>query len=158
MKQTANLTQHWRWRRYISPKWRLIFKGLDGVISQNIEPLITIAVITSNLNIPVYCVLLYYYYYYDSTALWWTLEALSVSWSYTQSVGLIGPGISPSQGRYLHTEQHKHRINAHYTYIHASSGIRTHDPSVRAGEGSSCLRPRGHCNRRVALYRLKIKS
>jgi hypothetical protein len=32
---------------------------------------------------------------------------------YTQSVGLLGQGISPSQGRYLHTEQHKRRINAH---------------------------------------------
>jgi hypothetical protein len=29
-----------------------------------------------------------------------------------QSVGLLGRGISPSQGRYLHTGQHKHRINA----------------------------------------------
>jgi hypothetical protein len=32
---------------------------------------------------------------------------------YTQSVGLLGQGISPSQGCYLHTEQHKHRITAH---------------------------------------------
>jgi hypothetical protein len=32
---------------------------------------------------------------------------------YTQSVELLGRGISPSQGRYLHTEQHKHRINEH---------------------------------------------
>jgi hypothetical protein len=32
---------------------------------------------------------------------------------YTHSVGFLGRGISPSQGRYLHTEQHKHRINAH---------------------------------------------
>jgi hypothetical protein len=32
---------------------------------------------------------------------------------YTQSVGLLGRGISPSQGRYLCTEQHTHRINAH---------------------------------------------
>jgi hypothetical protein len=31
---------------------------------------------------------------------------------YTQSVGLPGRGISPSQGRYLHTEQHQYRINA----------------------------------------------
>jgi hypothetical protein len=31
----------------------------------------------------------------------------------TQLVGLLGRGISPSQGRYLHTEHHKHRINAH---------------------------------------------
>jgi hypothetical protein len=31
----------------------------------------------------------------------------------TQSVGLLGRGISPSQGRYMHTGQNKHRINAH---------------------------------------------
>jgi hypothetical protein len=30
-----------------------------------------------------------------------------------------------------------------YTDIHALSEIRTHDPSVRANEDSSCLRPRG---------------
>jgi hypothetical protein len=44
----------------------------------------------------------------------------------TQSLGLLERGISPSKGRYLHTD------------IHASSGIRTHDPSVWAGE--DCLR------------------
>jgi hypothetical protein len=32
---------------------------------------------------------------------------------FTQSIGLLGRGISPLQGRYLHTGQHKHRINAH---------------------------------------------
>jgi hypothetical protein len=40
---------------------------------------------------------------------------------FTQTVGLLGWGISPSQGRYLHTEQHKHRINGH-TGIHALCG------------------------------------
>jgi hypothetical protein len=65
---------------------------------------------------------------------------------YTQSVGLLGRVISPSQGLYLHTGQHKHRVNAH-TDIHASSGIRTHIPSVLAGEDGSCLRLRGHCDR-----------
>jgi hypothetical protein len=35
----------------------------------------------------------------------WTLASFSVSWSYTQSVGLFGRGISPSKGRCLHTEQ-----------------------------------------------------
>jgi hypothetical protein len=34
-------------------------------------------------------------------------------------------------------------IDTPLTDIHASSGIGTHDPSVRAGEGGSCLRPRG---------------
>jgi hypothetical protein len=71
----------------------------------------------------------------------------SVSWSYTQSVRLLGRGNSPSQGLYLHTKQHKHRINAHNTDVHALSGIRTHDPSVRASEDSSCLRQRDHCDR-----------
>jgi hypothetical protein len=32
---------------------------------------------------------------------------------HTQPVELLGRGISPSQGRYLHTEPYKHRINAH---------------------------------------------
>jgi hypothetical protein len=42
-----------------------------------------------------------------------------------------------------------HRINAHNTNIHALSGIRTHDPSVRASEYRSCLRPRGQCDRLI---------
>jgi hypothetical protein len=64
---------------------------------------------------------------------------------FTQSVGLLGRKISPSQGRYIHTGQHKQGINA--DRHDASSGIRTHDPSVRAGEDSSCLRLRSHCDR-----------
>jgi hypothetical protein len=64
----------------------------------------------------------------------------------TKEVGLLGRVISPSQGRYLHTGQHKHRINAH-TDIHALSGIRTHDSSIRASEDSSSLRPRSHRDR-----------
>jgi hypothetical protein len=32
---------------------------------------------------------------------------------FTQSTGLLGRGISQSQGRYLHTDQHKHRIIVH---------------------------------------------
>jgi hypothetical protein len=35
--------------------------------------------------------------------------------------------------------------------IHASSGIRTHDASVWAGEHSLCLRPRDHCDRRLRI-------
>jgi hypothetical protein len=55
---------------------------------------------------------------------------------YIQSVELLGRVISPSQGLYLYTRQHKHRINA-YANIHASSRIRTYDPSVRVSEDSS---------------------
>jgi hypothetical protein len=52
-------------------------------------------------------------YYYGYAALCWALTAVSVSWSYTQSVGLFEVGISLSQSLYLHTGQHKHRINTH---------------------------------------------
>jgi hypothetical protein len=82
---------------------------------------------------------------YGCTALCLTLAAFSVYSSFTQSVGLLGREISPSEGRYLHIEQHKHRKT--YTDIHVSWDIRTHDPSVWASEASSCVRPRGHCNR-----------
>jgi hypothetical protein len=34
----------------------------------------------------------------------------------------------------------------------ASSGIRTHDPSVGAGEDCSCFRPRGHRDRRYVSH------
>jgi hypothetical protein len=80
---------------------------------------------------------------YGSTALCWALASFSVSWSFTESVGLLGWGIIPSQGHYLHTGQHEHRINTH-KHLHASSGIQTHDPCVSAGEDSSCLRPYSH--------------
>jgi len=59
-------------------------------------------------------------------------------YSVKAQVGLIGPGISPTQGLYPHrTTQHsKTRIN-----IHAPSGIRTRDPSVR--EVEYYMRPLG---------------
>jgi hypothetical protein len=41
----------------------------------------------------------------------------------------------------------KHRTQTQNNRIHALSGIRTHDHSVRASEDSSYLRPRGHCDR-----------
>jgi hypothetical protein len=48
------------------------------------------------------------------------LQLFVVPWSlfqfpdlFTQSVEVAGPVIRPSQGRYLHTGQHKHRINVH---------------------------------------------
>jgi hypothetical protein len=69
----------------------------------------------------------------------------------TLTVRLLGRVTSPSQGRYLHTEQHKDRKNAH-TDIHALSGIRTHDPSVRASEDRSCLRSRVHRDRLSHVY------
>jgi hypothetical protein len=62
-----------------------------------------------------------------------------------QLVGLLRWGISQPKGVYLHEQ----RIEQ--TYIYALSRIRTHDPSVRANEDNSYLRPRGHCDRRTPL-------
>jgi hypothetical protein len=62
-----------------------------------------------------------------------------------QSVGLLEQEIGPS-----HTQNNTNRKNTHNTEIHASSGIRTHDPSVRASEDSSRFRPRGHSDQPLA--------
>jgi hypothetical protein len=58
------------------------------------------------------------------------------------------------RGLYLHREQHKHGTNAHITDIHALSGIRTHDRSVRVSEYSSFLRPRGQCDQHILFEEL----
>jgi hypothetical protein len=51
---------------------------------------------------------------------------------YTESVGPLERGISPLQGRYLHTEQHKHRINAHrHPSLVLDSNPRSHCSSER---------------------------
>jgi hypothetical protein len=58
---------------------------------------------------------------------------------FRHSLGLLGRGINPSQGLYLHrTTQHRRtRTNVHALL----SGIRTHDPSVRAATvtGQLCI-------------------
>jgi len=59
---------------------------------------------------------------------------------YEYLVRLLGRGISPTQGLYLRRKTQQKNADTH---IHASSGIRTHDPSVQVVEDSTCLRPRG---------------
>jgi hypothetical protein len=54
------------------------------------------------------------------------------------------------QDLYLHTIQRKHRTSM------SLLGIRTHDPSVRASEDSSCLRPRGYCARTLYFIIISI--
>jgi hypothetical protein len=73
-----------------------------------------------------------------------TLQPLVEPWTifhfpdlFTQTVGLLGRGINPSQGHYLCTGQHKHRIK--HTDIHASSWIRTHDLMISVFERSKIV-------------------
>jgi hypothetical protein len=55
---------------------------------------------------------------------------------YTQSLGLFGRGFSPSQGRYLHTDQHKHRIKTQ-TFM---PRVRF-EPTIRVLELAKTARP-----------------
>jgi hypothetical protein len=68
---------------------------------------------------------------------------------FSQTVGHLGRVISPSQGLYLNIGQHKHRINA---YTHQTSipwvGFEPMIPEFE-NENNSCLRPRGHSDRRT---------
>jgi hypothetical protein len=69
---------------------------------------------------------------------------------FSQTVGLLERVFSPSQGplpKHRTTQPQNKRIHTHTPNINALSGVRTHDPSVRASEDSSCLRPRGYCDR-----------
>jgi hypothetical protein len=47
-------------------------------------------------------------------------------WIYTQSVGLLGRVIGPSQGLYLNTGQHKHRKTRARAHTHTHTHTHTH--------------------------------
>jgi hypothetical protein len=73
-----------------------------------------------------------------------------------KSVGLLGRVISPLQGLYLNTGQHKQNKRIHTPNIHALSGIQTHDTNVRTNEDNLYLRPREHCDRLMAISPMQI--
>jgi hypothetical protein len=52
------------------------------------------------------------------------------------------------------TQSQNKRI--HTSNIHALSGTRNHDPSVRASEDIACLRPRGYCDRLTILHYITL--
>jgi hypothetical protein len=56
---------------------------------------------------------------------------------FRQLVGPLGRGIGPTQGLYLHKTTKTQKIAD--IHIHATSGIQTHDPSVRAAEDSTAI-------------------
>jgi hypothetical protein len=61
-------------------------------------------------------------------------EVIFILWIYSQSVGLLGRVLGPSQGLYLNTGQHKHRKTHKYTHtpnIHARSGF---EPTITESE------------------------
>jgi hypothetical protein len=78
----------------------------------------------------------------------WPLPPFEVSWCYTQTVRLSERGISPSQGLYLHTEQHKHKINAHrHLCLELDSKPRSELPKERRHFIPQTARPLSSPNR-----------
>jgi hypothetical protein len=79
---------------------------------------------------------------------WALASAFSASWLFLQTVQLLGRVISSSQGLYLNTGQHKHRIN---TYTHQTSmpcvGFEPTIPTSERAKISTCLRPLGYRDR-----------
>jgi hypothetical protein len=81
---------------------------------------------------------------YDSTALV-DLGPFFSFLIYTQSVWLLGRGISLTQGRFLYTGQHKYRINAQrHPCLEWDS-----NPLSQSSSGS------GHCDRRILYVGLR---
>jgi hypothetical protein len=153
----------WRWRWYVPPKRRFTY-GLHGDISQKMVTFISEVLHYVNINILFtmfsntlsVCRPVGQDHILSSSSTTLSLSSsmslqLTVGpWppfpvfrSYSQSIGFLARRTSPTKGLYLHIAQQIHRINVH-TDIHASSGIRTHDLSVWAGENSSYLRRLGH--------------
>jgi hypothetical protein len=68
-----------------------------------------------------------------------------------QTAGLLGRVISPSQGLYLNTLQHKQNKHIHIPNIHALCGIRNHDLAFQTSEDSTCLRALGYRDRLILI-------
>jgi hypothetical protein len=118
---------------------RILYLAVRLMTTINIKWIYHLSVCLS-VCLPV-CLSVYVYIsIYGSRALCWSLAAFSVSWYFIQSVELLARG-SARRKAVTYTQNNTN------TDIHASSGIRNHDPSVQAGEDSSYLRPRGHCDR-----------
>jgi hypothetical protein len=64
-------------------------------------------------------------------------------------IGSFDVGSARHKAAATYTKQHTEQTQ---TDIHTSSGIRTHDPSVRSVENITCLRPRDNCGRPSSAY------
>jgi hypothetical protein len=51
-----------------------------------------------------------------------------------------------------HRTTQTHNKHIHTPNIYTLCGTRTHDPSCRASEDSSCLRPLGYCDRHIYIF------
>jgi hypothetical protein len=110
-------------------------------------------IIITNFKGTRQCNSIIYLSIYLSVYLW--LYSPSGPWPLLQFLNLYPVGRTPWTGEqpvarplptHWTTQTQNKRIQISMP-IYASSRIRTHDPSVRAGEDGLCLRPRGHRDR-----------
>jgi hypothetical protein len=77
------------------------------------------------------------FFFNGSSSAFRALASYSVPESFFSEVGLLGRVISPSQGLYLNTGQHKHRINA-YTH-HTSMPWLGFEPTIPASKRATTV-------------------
>jgi hypothetical protein len=82
---------------------------------------------------------------YASTALLLDLGRISIPWSFTQSVGFLGRGMSPSQGRYLHTQNKRTQTSMPQAGFGPTIPVFEQAKTVHA-----LARAAGHCDRNFA--------
>jgi hypothetical protein len=74
-------------------------------------------------------------YPFLSTPYSYGVESFIFLWIYTQTVGLLGRVIGPSQGLYLNTGQHKHRKTRARAHTHQTSMPELgFEPTITASE------------------------
>jgi hypothetical protein len=115
---------------------------LDRAATVSGDAVVKSEIITMLLNKHIYIE----FFFNGSCSPFWALAAFQFGNHFSQTVGLLGRVISPSQGCYLNTIQTQNK-RMHTPNIHVLSWIRTHDPSVRASKDNSCLRPLDYCDR-----------
>jgi hypothetical protein len=80
----------------------------------------------------------------------WLYSPFVVSWPLFQFLDRVHSRLNSLAGGSADHKASTYTQNKRaHTHIHASSGIRTHDPSFRGSEDSSCHRPRGHYDRQL---------
>jgi hypothetical protein len=88
---------------------------------------------------------------YSSTALVDLVSFFSfLIFIHSRQGSLNGGSARPKAATYTHDNTN--------TEIHASSGIQTHDSSVREGGDGSCLTLRDHCDRPPSKLQMSIVS
>jgi hypothetical protein len=102
-------------------------------------------------NISNYCPLVFRSKYLALQPPWALASSFSFMMIFTDSKTPLTSDQLVARPLPIHRTTQTQNKHIHTPNIHALSVIRTHDPSVRASEESTCLRPLGYCDRQPGL-------